>query len=302
MAQPIIERITLKDLPTITRMAYTNMVGVDQQFTRFVNHPITRVAGYIFLPLYFLFSGRGYKAIYENKTVGCAYLHLRRYSGLVFNVSVNKSYRRRGIAQALMHHLEAVVHEHNLSWMTLQVDSENTPAQNLYHQLGYQPYHPTFLLRQPASPRHFTAVPGITIKPLPRSQGRVLFSQFLLAERRESDSEIATMINHEYTDSAPAGGQYWRINYNNTESGCLWLGGDPVASPLLILHLEPVYWGNPLIATSVLRHALDHIGHTVQQLNLHLGSPKHLQAIQSHLQQHGFQTQQHPRILMLKRL
>ena len=84
-----------------------------------------------------LFSG--------GKIVGCAYLHLNKSSGYIFNVNVNKANRRQGIGRQLMDHLEKITKSRQRSLLALQVENNNLPAKQLYHQLGFRSYHPHFL-------------------------------------------------------------------------------------------------------------------------------------------------------------
>lgn len=91
-----VRSVQLKDMWTLTRMAFTNMTGVDQQFTRMAQHPVWRLAGYVALPFYFWTAGRGYKALADGQIVGCAFVHFLADSAVVFNVNVNRAYRRRG--------------------------------------------------------------------------------------------------------------------------------------------------------------------------------------------------------------
>ena len=67
-----IRPVRLWDLPTLTQMAYANMTGVDVEFTRFARHRLWRRLGHVFIPVYLLTSGRGYKAVVEGDIAGCA--------------------------------------------------------------------------------------------------------------------------------------------------------------------------------------------------------------------------------------
>jgi ribosomal protein S18 acetylase RimI-like enzyme len=63
----------------------------------------------------------------------------------VFNVNVNRPFRRQGVGRLLMDHLEQVTREQRRRWIALQVDETNLPARHLYDKLGYRPYHPDVL-------------------------------------------------------------------------------------------------------------------------------------------------------------
>ena len=75
-----VQPVSLKDIGTITRMAYNNMNGADRVFTQLVANPLSRWASYLYMPIYFMVAGRGYKSVVENQIAGCAYLHLRNNS------------------------------------------------------------------------------------------------------------------------------------------------------------------------------------------------------------------------------
>lgn len=53
------------------------------------------------------------------------------------NVAVDKTFRRKGVGQALLNDLEKRVKD-NASFITLEVRESNTPAENLYSSLGYE--------------------------------------------------------------------------------------------------------------------------------------------------------------------
>ena len=99
------------------------------------------------MPVYLALAGKGYKVVRDRQTIGCAFLHFRHVSAYVFNVSVNRPYRRQGIGRLLMAHLESVARQNGHLWLALQVDDGNKPAQQLYKELGYQTYHPHFMRR-----------------------------------------------------------------------------------------------------------------------------------------------------------
>ena len=57
--------------------------------------------------------------------------------GYIGNVAVRPAYRRRGIADALLHELERLGRERGLSFLTLEVRAGNAPAIALYEKNGY---------------------------------------------------------------------------------------------------------------------------------------------------------------------
>ena len=57
--------------------------------------------------------------------------------GYIGNVAVRPAFRRRGIADALLHALEILGRERELSFLTLEVRAGNAPAIALYEKNGY---------------------------------------------------------------------------------------------------------------------------------------------------------------------
>ncbi len=57
--------------------------------------------------------------------------------GYIGNVAVRPAFRRRGIADALLHALETLGRERELSFLTLEVRAGNTPAIALYEKNDY---------------------------------------------------------------------------------------------------------------------------------------------------------------------
>jgi ribosomal protein S18 acetylase RimI-like enzyme len=56
----------------------------------------------------------------------------------IFLIYVDRSYRRQGIAKALMKHAQTWAKEQGFHQIGLQVFTDNQPAIELYQQLGYQ--------------------------------------------------------------------------------------------------------------------------------------------------------------------
>ncbi len=73
----------------------------------------------------------------ENGTV-CGFITASRVLDEVniYNVAVTKSYRRQGIAQQLMEHLQKI--SEGAAFINLEVREGNTPAIKLYEKLGYK--------------------------------------------------------------------------------------------------------------------------------------------------------------------
>lgn len=87
--------------------------------------------------------GMGYVWRAENRVVG----NVSVYRGgklprlgrgfLIANVAVHPDYRRRGIARTLMEASLELIRRKQGRWVALQVESDNTPALNLYDSMGF---------------------------------------------------------------------------------------------------------------------------------------------------------------------
>ncbi|MDX1686738.1 MAG: GNAT family N-acetyltransferase [Candidatus Promineifilaceae bacterium] len=289
------------DLPLMTRMAYANMTGVDVEFTRFARNPLLRALGYFILPLYLLTSGRGFKAVVGDETVGCAYLHLRRLSGLAFNVHVNRSHRRQGIGRALMEHLESVTRSRGLPWIGLQVDEGNRPAQQLYHSLDYRPFHPHYLYHEQGPMPIPRAAPGIVLELLTRGEGRRLYRRYARLEREAGDAWAARVVETDFDEGPPSGGRTWRCLWKQQEVGCLSLDHGR-QGPVATLLLRPHHWGQTMLTYGLLRQLLKQLDGAPTRLSLYLGSSGHHRTALPIFRELNFRTRRRPRILMLKQL
>lgn len=77
-------------------------------------------------------------AVAEGKIVGYAGMWHVITEGHITNVAVLEEYRKQGIGDALMDHLEQVALEKEMIGITLEVRINNTAAQRLYHKHGYR--------------------------------------------------------------------------------------------------------------------------------------------------------------------
>lgn len=283
----------------VTRMTFDNMIGVDRYFTRMVRNPLGRWFTYWTLPLYLRFSGQGFKALVNGHLAGCAFLHVRQHSGYIFNVSVNRSFRRQGVGRQLMTHLEHQIRARNRGWAALQVDEGNEPAERLYQQLGYWPYHPHFLRREMRPPINETTEDGITIERLRRRPGHSLYSRYLNIERRHGDFWAASVVD-EYDAWPEASGDYWRCMLSRREIGCARII-DRSNGPLIRLALNPDYWGQ--VATGrLVKELLDTLPSGQTYVDLFMESSGHHRAATPILEGLGFRERSRSRLLMLKPL
>lgn len=294
-----IKRVRIFDLLTITRMAYANMTGVDQQFTQLVRNPIGRFMGYFIFPFYFGLTGDGYKAVAGGKIIGCAYLYLNKNSGYVFNVNVNQGYRRQGVARQLMAHLEEITRSRRRSLLVLQVEDANLPAKRLYEELGFRSYHPHFLRTNGAIGLRQAVESAVSLESLNNSWGRRFFLQYQSMERRAGDGWAYEALK-DYQDREGDSGRYWRCLLNGEEVGAVWERKSE-ASFLLTLALKPEFWGH-LGQTGFVKQVLDQSGIKRPYLDLHFGSSPHHEAAVAMFERLGFEEMVQSRLLMVKRL
>ena len=69
--------------------------------------------------------------------MGSVWLQTVLDEGYIGNVAVRPTYRRKGIADALLEHLDLLAQEKQLSFLTLEVRASNLPAVSLYEKHGY---------------------------------------------------------------------------------------------------------------------------------------------------------------------
>ncbi|MDT8306270.1 MAG: GNAT family N-acetyltransferase [Anaerolineae bacterium] len=295
-----IQRIRFWDIPAITRLVFANMVGVDVDFTELTGTPFRRALSYLFVPVYLLTAGRGYKARHEGEIAGCAYYHLRQRSGFVFNVSVAERHRRQGIATQLMQHLEHEIEQARRFYVGLHVDRDNLPAQRLYQGLGYRPYHPYFL-RQPEAVPAAHRGGSLALEELPRRTGSQRFRAFQRREREAGDPWAAAVVAADYGNNIPSGGRFWRIEESGSEIGALWLG-DATGTRQAMLALDPTCWDRRDLRESIYEGIVAAGGPWHGALEIYLGSSAHHEAALAHWTEMGFVPRRRARILMLKRL
>lgn len=295
-----IKPVQMTDMLSISQMTQANMTGVDPHFTSMVRRPFSRWFTRLTLPFYFIFSGRGYKAVDERQILGFAFLALRQWSGYVFNVNVNRPFRRQGVGQLLMAHLEQVTRERQRQWIALQVDETNLPARRLYEKLGYRPYHPDVLRHLNPVSMPFSVGGGAALKPLNSYQGRRLYQKYQLEELRLGDSWAAgTVVEY---DLIPSNARFSQCLVQGQEIGCAWLvlvGGGRHA--VVSFALRPDLWGH-YSTVNVLQLLLDEIGPMPQQVDVYLASSEHYRRAKPLFEGLGFQAALQPRMLMLKAL
>lgn len=299
--QYVIRPVRPWDLLALTRMAYANMTGVDREFTRSTSGPLAHALGYVILPLYLLTSGIGYKAVVGGQIAGCAFLHMRRLSGFVFNVNVNESHRRKGIGRALMEHVEKEVRRTGRRWVGLHLDDGNAPAQRLYEVLGYRNYHHRFLRSRDLSVLRHAESATVHARPVPRHVGVSMWNRYADLERREGDTWAARAIREDFDEGPPSGGVFWSCHAGAEEMGCAWVGGKR-EWPTVYLLLRNAHWNRRLPAVSLLKILLRGRNDELQAIDLHTGSSGHHDALQSLLRDFGFMPRNRARILMLKEL
>lgn len=295
----VIEPVRLRDLVTVTRMTHENMRGADREFTRLVASTTGRWISYFALPINLLFSGSGYKAMYQGKTIGCGYLTLRNQCGYVFNVLVQSQYRRQGAGSLLMSYLEDVTRENARYWIALQVDDINSAARGLYEKLGYKAYHPNFF-GGVARALDFREKSGsLNIDRLSSESGRNLFGRYLKLERAKGDS----WASHAGDDLFPVPvemGEYYSCLVQEKVVGCIQRVRKKDRLRLELV-LNPDQWGNWFALEAVSLLLSDFIKpHTVVEINL--GSSEHHQALMPLLESFGLLERISSRFFMLKQI
>ncbi|UCG23894.1 MAG: GNAT family N-acetyltransferase [Chloroflexota bacterium] len=288
-----------RDLPAVTRMTFDNMIGVDRYFTRMVRNPLGRWFTYGMLPLYLQFSGQGYKALVDGQTAGCAFLHLRRSSGYIFNVSVNGPYRRQGVGRRLMLNLEEMIKGRGREWAVLQVDLGNEPAERMYRQLGYRPFHPHFLRREMSPPISRAMTGGAAIQRLGNRPGFRRFQRYLNLERGRGELWASSVID-EYDSWPGRRGAFWRCLLYDREIGCAQVI-DLNSRSLIRLTLKPDYWGY-LATGGLVKKLIDSLTRRPDYVDLFLESSAHHRAAMPVLKGMGFAERSRSRLLMLKPL
>ena len=73
----------------------------------------------------------------EETLTGSVWVQIVLDEGYIGNVAVRPSFRRRGVADALLKALETLGKEKELSFLTLEVRAGNAPAIALYEKNGY---------------------------------------------------------------------------------------------------------------------------------------------------------------------
>ena len=294
-----IKRVQVTDLLTITRMAYANMTGVDPQFTELVGNPLGRLMGYFLFPFYFGLSGEGYKAVYEGKIAGCAYLHLNKHSGYVFNVNVNHAYRRQGVGRQLMNHLESVTKANGRHLIALQVEDSNVPAKRLYQELGYRSFHPHYLRFDGSGGVRLAVESAVTLEPLNRSWGRRFFSRYQTMERREGDGWAVKALA-DYRNNEALSGKFWRCLLNGEEAGAAWQQ-ESNGGISLTLALKAEFWGH-IGESGLVKQLMDKSPQDRSRVDLFLSSSSHHKAAVSMFKRLGFKEMIQPRLLMVKEI
>ncbi len=297
MPETMILPVTTRDLLTITRMTFDNMTGVDRHFTHITRNPLRRLAEFMKMPLYLALAGQGYKVVRDRQTIGCAFLHSRHVSAYVFNVSVNRPYRRQGIGRLLMENMESVARQNGHLWMALQVDDGNIPAQKLYKELGYQTYHPHFMRLAAGTSLSRAVSSGLAVELLPAYQGGQLFRRYYNTEVQTGDLWAVPILN-DFETAARTGGNYWRCILFDREIGCAWISAKNQCLQLR-LACQPDYWGH-VTTGGLIKSLLEEWDKTSTEIEVYLASSAHHRAAEPLLTSVGFESRLQWRMLMFK--
>ena len=74
----------------------------------------------------------------DEKTLGYVGLQTTLDEGYITNIAVTKKFRGRGIGRSLLSHLELMMEDLSLSFISLEVRESNTAAISLYTKMGYE--------------------------------------------------------------------------------------------------------------------------------------------------------------------
>jgi ribosomal protein S18 acetylase RimI-like enzyme len=291
--------IGIADIWVITRMTFANMTGVDRYFTYVTRNPLSRWLYYPKLMLDLSFAGKGYKAVRGKAIVGCAYVHFYSSSAFVFNVMVNRPYRRQGVGTQLMALTERVAQKHQRAWMALYVDDGNLPARRMYERLGYRAYHPHYFVWEGNRPIHKAIPTGLTLQPLRRYQGRQLFARYLDLERQSGDQWTAKVLD-DYTTWTTIDGDFYRCSLYGDEFGCASVAGNNKQLQIK-LATDSNYWGHITLA-GLIKLLAETKNMTGGRAEVYLMSSAHHQAALPGLVNLNFRQASQRRILMLKSL
>lgn len=294
-----VQPIAWRDMLAVTRITFDNMVGVDRYFTRMVRSPLGRWATFATLPFYLRFSGSGYKISVDGRIVACGFLHLRRRSGYLFNISVIRQYRRQGLGRRLVTYLEGIIVQNGHGWAALQVDRGNEPAEQLYRQLGYRAYHPHFLRREGRSVVSRAATAGVSVQLMGQRPGQLLYRSYQDIERQNGDFWAAAVVD-EYDPYIGQRGVFWRCCLYEREIGCAQVI-ERNGRPLIRLALAPEYWGH-LATGGVTKELVESLPGGSSYIDLLLESSAHHRAATPILNGLGFHERFRSRTLMIKPL
>lgn len=73
----------------------------------------------------------------NNDVIGYIGMSVVIDEGYIFNVAVDKAYRKKGVGTALINELVTYGKKNNLCFITLEVRESNTNAQSLYSKFGF---------------------------------------------------------------------------------------------------------------------------------------------------------------------
>lgn len=109
----------------------------------------------------------------DGKIVATTLLSFPERAGYVSTVSVDASYRRRGLARSLLERARVATLATGRKYIALEVLADNTPARALYESIGYRPLRESHLLvRENGGPAPVAASPAI--RPFRREDARAV--------------------------------------------------------------------------------------------------------------------------------
>lgn len=93
---------------------------------------------------------KSFAAFVGHRPVGIALLSIRERQGWISGVGVLPNFRRRGIARAIIRHIQTIAIDSNLHTLWLEMLEQNDPGAALYRQLGFEKARDLLVLRAEA--------------------------------------------------------------------------------------------------------------------------------------------------------
>ena len=225
-------------------------------------------------------------------------------------LAVAPDMRRRGVAQAMLKHVERHARDRGVHWMFMTIQSDNTPAVQTALDAGFRRYLPQYLYRESSA---MLAVGAGDAYVLPTED--VVLQQWHRREVESGDAWAAALITDILLPYIlPDPGRTYRCILHDREVGAIRVAtldniglarsadvSNPIQHVSLWFWCDPSIWNTP-IELNCVRAALNTLQHTPDMIDLHIGSLDHLKRSLPQYKALGFKPKVTPRWLMLKSL